>query len=292
MAAHWSVAESGVVRIEHAGQDDGDVPPARYVAADRVIGQMVEFGRHRIETLGAARTLALGVMAGGFITTGALFAVLLSVGFEAPGAVLLMEGFGFSTGFFFVVLSEAALFTEANVVMPSTLLAGAERAGRVIRFWLLALLGNLVGAVAVGLAVRSAQTYAPGVEASLAEIVEAKMRYREIGGVAGWSQLVLSGVLANWLVGMAAFFATMGRTIVGKYIPVLLAVSMFVAAGFQHSPANMGFFSLSIAGGGGPPPADAVVWNLVPAGIGNILGGTLLVALPFWWIHRWERVDG
>lgn len=51
-------------------------------------------------------------------------------------------------------------------------------------------------------------------------------------------QALLSGVLANWLVGMAAFFATMGRTIFGKYIPVLLAVTTFVAAGFQHAPGQ------------------------------------------------------
>lgn len=41
------------------------------------------------------------------------------------------------------------------------------------------------------------------------------MRYRDIGGAAGFAQAVLSGVLANWLVGMAAFLA---RTIISKYI--------------------------------------------------------------------------
>ena len=49
---------------------------------------------------------------------------------------------------------------------------------------------------------------------------------------------------ANWLVGMAAFFATMGRTIIGKFVPVALAVSLFVTIGVQHGPANMGHFSL------------------------------------------------
>jgi formate transporter len=89
---------------------------------------------------------------------------------------------------------------------------------------------------------------------------------------------------------MAAFFATMGRTIVGKYIPVLLAVSLFVTAGFQHSPANMGYFSLSIAAGGGPGWAQGLLWNIIPAGIGNVLGGTLLVALPFWYLYGRDDV--
>jgi formate transporter len=47
----------------------------------------------------------------------------------------------------------------------------------------------------------------------------------------------------------------------------------------------MGFFSLSIATGGEPGWGQAFVWNLIPAGIGNVLGGTLLVALPFWYLY-------
>jgi formate transporter len=269
-----------------SAQPEDDLPPAWYIAAHQVIGRMADFGRRRIDALSVGKTLLLGLMAGAFITAGALFSVLLSVGFEAPGAVLLVEGLGFSTGFFFVVLSEAALFTEANVVMPATLLAGGSPARRVLRFWILAWVGNFVGALVVGWLIRAAQTYSSGFEANLAEIVAAKMRYQTVGGAESWFRLVLSGVLANWMVGMAAFFATMGRTIVGKYIPVLLAVTMFVAAGFQHSPANMGFFSIAIAGGGGPSWVDALAWNIIPAGIGNMLGGTLLVALPFWWIHE------
>lgn len=271
--------------------DSQDLPPARYIAADRVIGSMAHFGRERIEVFSSMRVLVLGLMAGGFITVGALFSVLLTVGLEAPGVVLMVEGLGFSTGFFFIVLSEAALFTEANVVMPATLLSGGSKAGRVVRFWVLAWIGNFVGALVVGWLIRVAQVYSPGFESSLTELIEVKMRYRDLGGAENWFRLVLSGVLANWLVGMAAFFATMGRTIIGKYIPVLLAVTMFISAGFQHSPANMGYFSIFIAGGGGLGWDEALLWNIIPAGIGNMAGGTLLVALPFWWVFQQSRSE-
>lgn len=262
------------------------LPPARYISADRVIGQMAEFGRHRIDSLSSSRVLVLGLMAGAFITAGALFSIHLSIGFEAPGAIALATGFGFSTGFFFVVLSETALFTEANVVMPATLLARGTRALRVMRFWALAWLGNFAGAVVVGWMIRIAQYHSPGFEEHLAALITSKMQYQAFGGAENWFRVVLSGVLANWLVGMAAFFAAMGRTIIGKYIPVFLAVTLFVTAGFQHSPANMGYFAISIAGGGGPGWGDALLWNVIPAGIGNIIGGALLVAVPFWWIFQ------
>lgn len=67
-----------------------------------------------------------------------------------------------------------------------------------------------------------------------------------------------SGALAIWLMGMAAFLAVVGRTIIGKYIPVFLAVAIFVAAGFSHSPANMGFSSLASAEGIGPERSAAM----------------------------------
>jgi formate/nitrite transporter FocA (FNT family) len=72
----------------------------------------------------------------------------------------------------------------------------------------------------------------------------------------------------------------------GNFVPIFLAVSLFVAGSLQRSPANMGYFSLSMATGGGPVWADAFLWNVIPAGIGNILGGSLLVALPFWVAFR------
>jgi formate/nitrite transporter FocA (FNT family) len=125
----------------------------------------------------------------------------------------------------------------------------------------------------------------------LVEIVESKMRYREIGGVRGWGQAVLSGALGNWLVGMAAFLAVMGRTIIGKYIPVFLLVTAFVASGFLHSPANMAYFSLAEPNGLGPGWGPALGWSIAPAAVGNILGAFFLVALPFWFLNDRRRRD-
>ncbi len=256
-------------------------PPVQHLAAARVMDAMAAFGRERIEGLTLPRVLLLAVLGGGFITVGALLSVLLAVGVETDGLRHLIMGVGFSVGFFFVVLSEAVLFTEANVVLPATLLSRWRGPRRVLAFWAVAWSGNLLGAIVFGWLIGAAQLYPPEVLALLREVVDAKMAYQDAGGGLSWVQLIASGVLANWLVGMAAFFAFMGRTIIGKYVPVLLAVTLFVAAGFQHSPANMGYFSLLSAHGGGPGWPLALGWNIIPAGLGNILGAVVLVALPF-----------
>ena len=128
------------------------------------------------------------------------------------------------------------MFTEANVVLPATLLETRHLARRISTFWAMAWIGNLLGAILTAHLVAAAQTYPRSVIDLLGDVIDAKLQYADVGGAAAWFQLVLSGVLANWLVGMAAFFATMGRTIFGKYIPILLAVTTFVAAGSSTAP--------------------------------------------------------
>lgn len=262
------------------------VPPAHYIPAEHVISEMAQFGHHRVYGLTSGRVLLLAVLGGGFITAGALFSVLLADGVGPEGPVRLLEGLGFSTGFFFVVLAEAVLFTEANVVIPATLLHRRQTGAVVARFWALAFLGNFAGALLIAALISAVQDQSPAVMELLSDIVDRKMEFRAANVVGDWFRALVSGILANWLVGMAAFFATMGRTIFGKYIPVALAVTLFVAANLQHSPANMGYFSLLMTEAEGPGWVAALGWNLLPAGIGNIIGGTLLVALPFWYVFH------
>lgn len=271
-----------------------DRPNAQYLSPEHVLGEMCRFGRSRIEHLSWLQLFMLGGIGGAFITAGALFSVLLSDGVTVPAAKHLLAGLGFSTGFFFVVISHAALFTEANVVLPAVLAYGRTRTivAKVARYWAIVWIGNLVGALLVGWLITVAQSYGDGFAIELEALIDKKSAYATAGTTAAWGQAVLSGILANWLVGMAAFFSMMGRTIVGKYVPVVLAVTLFVAANFQHSPANMGYFSLATPLDIGPGWGVALWWNIIPAGIGNMLGGALLVVLPFWFaLHPDTRTE-
>ncbi len=273
----------------HAAQPDRDFPAAQHLAPEVVLIEMAEAGSKRAMSLTSLQVLILSTVAGGFITIGALFSTLIATGTENEGVKRLLEGFGFSVGFFLVVLSGALLFTEVNVELPATMLS-RKRAGKssssirsaILRLWVLAALGNMIGAFLVGQLVSYTQSYGAGYEELLSEVVTSKMRYQEIGGFEGVLQAVLSGVMGNWLVGMAAFLATMGRTIIGKFIPVVVVVMAFVAGGFLHSPANMAYLSLIQPLENGPGWGDGLAWAVAPAAVGNIIGAFFLVALPFW----------
>ena len=263
-------------------------PAAQYLSSEHVIDELSRYGIHRIRDTSIPQIMVLSMMGGGFITMGALFSVLLSEQVQALGPRYLLQGLGFSAGFFFVILSGAILFTEANVVLPSTLLLQRPRVllRKLIVFWALALVGNFVGALLTSWLICRAQVYPPEMHEALSAFVAKKTYYHSVGTPAAWFQAMLSGVLANWLVGMAAFFATMGRNIIDKFIPVFLAVTLFCSANFQHSVANMGYFGLISAQGNGPGWWVALVWSIIPVGIGNMIGGAFLVALPFSYAFR------
>ena len=277
---------------------DSELPTHQYIPPADVLIEMAEAGAKRACSLRASQVLILSMIAGGFITIGALFSTLIATGTENEGLKRLLEGFGFSVGFFLVVLSGALLFTEVNVELPATLLGKRrDRPGRtsmraaILKLWLLAAVGNMVGAIVLGQVIAYVSSYGPGYDELLGEVVATKMRFRDVGGTEGFFKAVLSGIVANWLVGMAAFLATMGRTIIGKYIPVLITVMAFVAGGFLHSPANMAYLSLIQPGGHGPGWADGLLWSVLPAAIGNIIGAFFLVALPFHLVSRRHETE-
>ncbi len=264
--------------------DELDLPTSQHLAPEVVLLEMAAIGSRRAISLSATKVLILSTMAGAFITFGALFSTLIAAGTENEGLKRLLEGFGFSVGFFLVVLSGALLFTEVNVELPATLMhqGTAATGSAILRLWVLAAIGNMIGAVVTGALINYSQDYGNTYEALLVEIVDSKMRYQGVGGTTGFFKAVVSGMIGNWLVGMAAFLATMGRTVIGKFIPVVVTVMVFVAGGFLHSPANMAYLALIEPLNVGPGWGDGLAWAIVPAAIGNVLGAFFMVALPIW----------
>jgi formate/nitrite transporter len=115
------------------------------------------------------------------------------------------------------------------------------------------------------------------------------------------SELFFRGVLCNVLVCMAVWMVLAGRTVVDKFFAIVLPISAFVAAGFEHSIANMYFFPLALllkeSGVALPAGAEfisvyAMFRNLIPVIIGNIVGGSVLVALVYYVIYIRPKKPG
>lgn len=108
--------------------------------------------------------------------------------------------------------------------------------------------------------------------------------------------LFFKGILCNILVCAGVWLAYAGRSVTDKIVAVILPVSAFIAAGFEHCVANMYFLPLAwllIQSGHAPANFDAspitmsgIIHNLVPVTLGNIVGGAGFVGAVYWAIYR------
>jgi formate/nitrite transporter len=251
----------------------------------------------RVETIGVAKArlpllsmLMLSVMAGAFIGLGSLYFVVVksdpSLGFAARQ---LLGGAAFSLGLILVVVAGAELFTGNN------LLAMAWADGKIstpdlLRNWAIVCAGNFVGATGMALLVflsDQAEMNNGAVAMEYVRIATAKV------ALPFWTAF-FKGILCNVLVCMAVWMALAGRSVIDKVVAVVFPISAFVAAGFEHSVANMYLIpfamllqSVENTGGG----AGAITWagffgNLAPVILGNIIGGSVLVGLVYHVIYR------
>ncbi|MFD2216755.1 MULTISPECIES: formate/nitrite transporter family protein [Metabacillus] len=255
-------------------------PSRQYFNPAQIVHNFSQKGRDHLNRKTSSQFI-LSLQAGAFMAFGAAFSILLSMGIDIKGVSHLMAGVGFATGYAMVFLSGAILFTEVNVLLPSYLFQKPSLMSlKILKFWLATYLGNIIGALFVGTLIVLSKSLSPEFFQDLNHYINHNKMSFLSDGTWGFFEIMISGILANWLIGMAAFLTTAARDITGKIIGTLLPVILFVAGNFQHSAANMGYFSIGIFSN------DTYDWyqffyNLIPASIGNIIGGAIMVALLF-----------
>ena len=247
-----------------------------------------------VERLGVAKAhtdtvtlVLLAVLAGAFISLGALFFTVVvtksSLGF---GVTRLLGGLSFCLGLILVVVAGAELFTGNNLLA----LAWASRligTREVMRNWLLAYLGNVIGCLGTVLFVVWADVGGLGGGALADTAIEIARAKADLS----LGEAFARGVMCNALVCLAIWLAMGGRSVTDKILAIIFPITAFVTMGFEHSIANWFFLPFGVAlDKQGVVSVVGVVWNLVAVSAGNIVGGTLLVAGVYWVAYlRGER---
>lgn len=220
---------------------------------------------------------------------GALIAAVLSVSLQL-GQALARAGsplyYAATAGFFgtalcAIIIGKAELFTSNILYLSVGWLARRHGAGAMLKSWLLVYAGNLAGVLLfVWL---YAATGAPGqwpASHLLFEVVRHKVE-------PGFWPILAKGVLCNWIICLAVWLPLRLENDMAKMTLVMLLVFVFFFSGFEHSIANMAFFGLAAVVPAGPGvSAAAVLHNLVPATLGNIVGGAIGVAGLNYYLER------
>lgn len=232
------------------------------------------------------RLVPLGVLAGAFIGLGANFSTVVTADTAiTPGIARLLGGLVFSLGLVLVVVSGAELFT-GNTLISVAFASRKVSAGALLRNWLVVYVANFAGAVATAALVEwSGRLDAGGgtVGARALAIAEGK-------SALPFGEAVASGVLANALVCLAVWMTLSAHSLVDKVVVIVPPITAFVAAGFEHSVANMYFFPVALFHGATADQPNLswgnfLLHNLVPVTLGNIVGGALLVGLVYWFVY-------
>jgi formate transporter len=223
----------------------------------------------------------LGILAGAFIGLGALYSVIV---LSDPGLGLaasrVLAGAVFSLGLLLVVVAGAELFTGNNLLAMAWA-QGTVSTREVLHNWAVICVANFIGAAGLALLV-FLSGHADAYARTYLEIAATK------SALPFWSAF-WRGVLCNVLVCMAIWMTLAGRSVTDKAVAILFPISAFVAAGFEHSVANMYLFPLATllqAAGGAPLDLSWLWTNLVPVIAGNLVGGSVLVALVYYVIYR------
>lgn len=245
----------------------------------------------------AASVFTLALLAGGFVAVGAVFATTTvsgAAGILPYGVTRLLAGLVFSLGLILIVVAGGELFTGNNLIV----MAWASRkvsTKALVRNWGLVYAGNFVGAILTAGLMYLTKQYAAGggvVGKAALNIANDKVHLEFI-------QAVALGMMCNALVCVAVWLTYGARSTTDKIMAIIFPITAFVSAGFEHSIANMYYipfallikqFDSDFATAQGLSVPDLTVQsflidNLLPVTIGNIIGGSVMVAIIYWFVY-------
>lgn len=217
--------------------------------------------------------LLLGLLAGIYIGVGShLFLVAMQA-----GSGRIVGGAVFGVGLVLVVVAGAELFT-GNIIMLVAALTGRIPFGKMLQNWAVVYLGNLIGSLllvllvaACGLLFRHGAPTNLGAYAAM--VTESKLGL-------SFGEAFCRGILCNMLVVLALIMSSISKDILSKIACCILPIMAFVASGFEHCVANMYLIPAGLlAKQAGIMDYSALIWNLIPVTLGNIVGGICILML-------------
>ena len=230
----------------------------------------------------------MAILGGAFIAFGGLLTVMVAGGMPGvaeanPGVVKFVAGALFPIGLIMVAVTGADLFTSDCAGFAFPLLRKELSLRRVAALLLVSYLFNFVGAQLVAWLL-----------SAHVGMLEGEPWRSYLHGLAGgkveqafWPVFV-KGIGANWLVCLGMLMGYAAKDIAGKSIAIWIPIMLFVTLGYEHSIANMFFIPAAIYTGAEITWSAFILQNLIPATLGNIVGGMGLVGMVYGWLYLVE----
>ena len=247
------------------------------------------------------KMFVLAILAGAFISLGAIFSTITVTGATEIlpfGITRMLGGVAFCLGLILVVIAGAELFTGDNLQVMA-FASGKISMRQLLRSWTIVFAGNFAGATATAaimLFTRQFMQADGAVGHQVLAIASAKCSFTF------WQAFSL-GVLCNALVCLAVWLCYSARSTTDRILATIFPITAFVAAGFEHSVANMYFIPMGLfvkatapitfwaSIGNSSTDYSMLSWsgfligNLFPVTLGNVFGGSVMVGLVYWFVY-------
>jgi formate/nitrite transporter len=243
--------------------------------------------------------LVLSVLAGAFVSFGAIFATTVTAGTGLSfGVSRLLTGLVFSAGLIMVIIAGAELFTGNNIIVMAWA-SGKVKTRALLLNWVLSFAGNFAGAIltAALMFYTTQYTFGDGAVGLVA------LNTANTKATLAFIPALTLGIMCNVLVCLAVWMCFSARTNIDRVVTAVPPIAAFAAAGFEHCIANIYFIPMGLFIKAGAPDSfwtaigksasefSGLTWsnfllgNLLPVTIGNIIGGSIMIAAVYWFVY-------
>lgn len=241
------------------------------LTAVEIHDNILEPARHEMRR--PAISLLMSALASGLVIGFSFLASAYAAATAAPAYAHAAASAAYPLGFIFVVMARSELFTENTLTPVIPFLEHRDRDTFVhlVRMWALLLIGNLVGAVIFAWTLARTGMVETSLQRHLMEIAQTTTE-------GGFGNVLYAGVFAGWLIALLSWLLASTQSSATQVVFVWLCTAPISALHFRHSIAGaVEAFYRAAAGN--------ATWGrmfgefVVPAVIGNAIGGVILVAL-------------
>ncbi len=224
------------------------------------------------------------LLAGIFIGIGVL--LIVSIGGHIPPApAKIIMGASFAVALSLVIAAGAELFTGNNMIMALGMFKKDVSLKEGLSLWLFCYIFNWLGSILIALMFVYSGLFVGGVADITVNIAAMKMNIP-------LDQLIIRSILCNFLVCLAVWCSFRLKSESGKFIMVFWCILAFVITGFEHSIANMTMLTAGLFGPANPAVTlGGYFYNILVVSLGNMIGGILFVAVPYYIMSRNNNKD-
>lgn len=237
--------------------------------AGEIYEQVLRSARHELDRPGgnlAVSGFACGILMG---LTGLSVGIVLTLLGSSTAARLIADCF-YPIGFIAVILGRAQLFTENTLYPVALALAEKGHVLKTLWLWAIVLPSNILGAYVFALLAVRTTAVRPQVVAAMSSLgMQAASP--------SWGHVFWSAVFGGWIIATVAWLVSSSHSITGSLLLIWILAFVVGAGGFAHCIASSGEILASVLYGA--LPASRYFYWLLPATLGNIAGGVVLVTL-------------